>query len=76
MGFPMIPRGVDKSRLKLLAMRVKESARVPGVSDVFEWYYTDTGEAVPEDPPAAEGKSRWLRRRRPNREDIDDAGEA
>ncbi len=58
MGFPMIPRGVDRRRLHLLDMRVKESARIQGVSNVYEWYYTDTGEAVPDEPTADEGKRR------------------
>ncbi len=50
MGFKHLPRGVPPERLKYCSIRTKESARVEGLENEMEWYYTDTGEAVPEEP--------------------------
>ncbi len=50
MGAPPFPEGVDENRIHLLEMRVKEDTRQPGLEDEYEWYYTDTGEVVPDDP--------------------------
>ncbi len=48
MGAPPIPAGIPKDRLKFVDMRVNEAAQVDGLEDEMEWYYTDTGETIPD----------------------------
>lgn len=50
-GFPMIPRGVPKERLVFLELREKPGRDNldPDDEREMEWYFTDTGEAIPPD---------------------------
>ena len=49
MGLPPIPRSVPEDRIRFVDMRVRAADCEPGVEDVMELYYTDTGETI-QDP--------------------------
>ena len=63
MGAPPIPGNVPADRIRFVDMRVRAADCEPGVEDVMEAYYTDTGESlyVPEDddeePRAGRGRA-------------------
>jgi hypothetical protein len=51
MGAPAIPSSVPKSRVHLVDTRILEDPdREPGMEQDVEMFYTDTGEAIPDDP--------------------------
>ncbi len=49
MGAPPIPDGVPIERVDFLALRAKPGAD-PNISSEDEWYFTDTGETLAQDP--------------------------